>query len=118
MKECIKIFLVSILICGCSFGPKPSSKMEENLDFPDCLVRARAITYVAENKKTEKIGNLIVMLADEDVNIRMLSNKALERLTGVSFDFIANAPEQERDEAIEKWKNWWNNNKSNFISQK
>lgn len=114
MRKVPKIFLLCILISGCSFGPKPSSNPEENLEFPDNLVRARAITYIAEHKKTKHIKNLIDLLKDKDVNIRMLSNKALELITGESFGFVAYAPEQERDETIEEWLNWWENNKNNY----
>jgi HEAT repeat protein len=57
------------------------------------------------------ISALIEGLKDSDAADREIWNRYLILLTGLSFDFKPNESLEERDSAIQRWRQWWEKNK-------
>jgi len=60
----------------------------------------------------QAVPYLINALSDENEALRFYAGCALDSVTAQSFDFVSNAPPDERDKAIRRWKSWWGNGKS------
>jgi len=45
---------------------------------------------------------------------RYWANDSLKKLTGLDVGFVWNDPIEKRNEAIQKWKSWWEQNKVNY----
>ncbi|MFQ6041129.1 MAG: PA14 domain-containing protein [Candidatus Poribacteria bacterium] len=70
------------------------------------------IRNIAENALNSSIfrvapDSLIASLSHRNLEVRRLAIKQLEKLTGRRFDYIADAAEEQRQVAIEKWKRWF-----------
>lgn len=66
-----------------------------------------AVAKAAREDDRASIPNLILELESTDPAQRMLAIGALERLTGQTHGFEYWAPRPVRDEAIARWKAWW-----------
>lgn len=66
-----------------------------------------AVAQAARQEDRASIPNLILVLESSDPAQRMLAIGALERMTGQSLGYEYWAPRPVRDEAIARWKAWW-----------
>jgi hypothetical protein len=81
--------------------------------------RANAARILAKISQPWSVGDLIQLLADDDLEVRFHVAKALERLTdgqtqGVPADHWRDADEVTRSAALARWRTWWGDNKAAF----
>jgi hypothetical protein len=70
-------------------------------------VRA-AVARVIGNKSLKLGGELIDLLGDEKPSVREAAHAALVKLSkGADYGPAKNASDAERDEAVKKWRAWW-----------
>lgn len=86
----------------------------------DLSLRAYAATYLGRYGTAASVPYLIDALSDESVHVdaddkdpgmattRYRAALALRELTGENFGFVWNGPQDERDAAIYRWKDWLN----------
>jgi hypothetical protein len=76
------------------------------------LTRASARRKVDERPGMKQdIAALIEGLRDSNYEHRDMWNRHLILFTGLSFDFKPNGSLEERDAAIQRWRQWWQKNK-------
>lgn len=97
-----------------------------SLSDPDVDVRQRAAGALGEIRSFKAVGPLIACLKEKPMKnvmpgrwARFKSNavEALEKITGQSFgDYrkAASDPKDQGQEIIQKWQNWWQENKEKF----
>ena len=67
-----------------------------------------------KNKKSHRIEWLLDGLGHRDPAVRQSAAAELRRLTGQFFDFHYDLSKRERDEAENRWREWWAAHKKNF----
>ncbi|MCA9279200.1 MAG: HEAT repeat domain-containing protein [Phycisphaeraceae bacterium] len=90
-----------VVLVGCA---KPSTV---GLDSPVPSARIKATAVAAEEGDETAIPDLIRMLDSDDPLVRMMSQHALDRLTGETFGYSYADPESKRNEAIQRWASWY-----------
>jgi beta-lactamase regulating signal transducer with metallopeptidase domain len=95
----------------------------QSLIGPQTTLRADAAGYLGIHGNSTSIPYLIDALSDESVHVgvhyidrgmettRYWANDSLKKLTSQDFGFIWNDPKEKRDQAIQKWRTWWEQNK-------
>ncbi len=84
--------------------------------------RITAARLFARVARSWSIHDLIVLLGDEEPDIRFFAAKALGRITdGVLEDEIKptdwrDLPQEKREDALKKWHNWWEEHKGFYPS--
>jgi hypothetical protein len=81
--------------------------VERFLRDPDVDVRVNAMDAMAEQGNRKVIPDLIRALEDEDLRIRRVAGKSLYYITGKEFGYHAHAEAEARQEAISRWRDWW-----------
>ena len=85
------------------------------LSDPDYFVRYRSAEALGNIGSDQATAPLISSLSDPDVDVRQRAAEALEKITGRSFgDYRKTPSEPQRQEIIQKWQNWWEENKEEF----
>jgi HEAT repeat protein len=74
--------------------------------------RVEAAIALRQADAWEAVPRLIDALSDESEALRYYSASALKNITKQSFDFSSNAPPEERAKAVEQWRSWWKNGKT------
>lgn len=73
-----------------------------------------AAARVAGQKKTSLGEELIRLLEDRESEVQQAARQALVELSrGQDFGPLPNSPPADRDEAIRRWRAWWNHQKAN-----
>ena len=98
--------LVPALLLGCGGGRKLT--LEQKMDSAAGVERAQAVMAIGERKDWTAIPYVIGRLEDDDVSVRVLAKETLREMTGRDFGYNAYGPEDERREAVQRWKAWWN----------
>jgi len=95
----------------------------QSLIGPQYTLRAFAARYLGSHGNTNSVPYLIDALSDESVHVgidyidrgmnttRYWANDSLKKLTGEEFGFIWDDTKEKRDETIQKWQKWWEQNK-------
>jgi type II secretory pathway component GspD/PulD (secretin)/beta-lactamase regulating signal transducer with metallopeptidase domain len=119
------------LLVGEFFGNPPRHhEIDLNLIYqsligPQAALRLLSAQYLGRYGNSSSIPYLIDALSDEsrvvgydifidgDVmnTVRYWANDSLKKLTGKDFGFIWDDPKDKRNEAIQRWQQWWDNNK-------
>lgn len=86
---------------GCS-GPG----LKAGFDSPDPASELHAIAPAVARSDQAAIPDLIRLLESDDPAVRMLSCRALERLTGQTLGYEFSAPPSARRDAIARWQAW------------
>lgn len=76
--------------------------LADNVDF----VRYEAASQLGSLGSKAGYGVLVEGLESERVEYRYKCFEALRELTGHTFGYVHNAPQEERAEAVKKWKGW------------
>ncbi|MFN7022229.1 MAG: HEAT repeat domain-containing protein [Phycisphaerales bacterium] len=87
---------------GCAGVPD-----EASFSRPDPSARLKAIQAAAVSDDQESLRELIKCLESDDPAERMLAIRALERRTGQTFGYDHSARRGARDEAVERWVEWY-----------
>lgn len=66
--------------------------------------RARAVVKLAEAGDVSAVHRLVELLDDDDAAVRMYAILALQRLTGQSYGYAYYGSQQQRSEAIQRWR--------------
>lgn len=69
--------------------------------------RLDAITKAAEQHDESAIPDLITMLESDDPVVRMAALRTLQLLTGQTLGYDYAAPEWERRDKVQAWKQWY-----------
>lgn len=87
----------------------------EKPEEPRRIVAARIVADVAQPRR---IGELVVLLEDQNPEVRYHAARGLERLTGRDQGLTAEAWKADsaevRDAAYQKWREWWTANSDKF----
>jgi hypothetical protein len=75
---------------------------------PDATVRRNLVTALGYADMDEALPGLVICLEDSDPDVRHEAIDALFFRTGEDFGFQPDAPEEEREEALKKWRRWLN----------
>ena len=81
-------------------------KVQEGFDSPSPSKRLDAIAQSAVQDDQESRVQLVEMLSSTDQTERMLAIRALEKREGTTLDYNHAAPQWERLEAIERWREY------------
>jgi len=85
------------------------------LSDPDGEVRRNAADALGVLRAKEAVPELIKLLSDPQEWLGWRAAQALERITGESFgDIYAVDSDATRQEVIQKWLEWWEENKEKF----
>jgi len=95
--------LALALLAGCS---DPGSAVGFNEKDP--AARFRATRQAAQTNDKDSIPALIQRLESDDPAERMLAIHTLNRLTGQTLGYDHAAPRDDRDVAIGRWADWYN----------
>jgi len=93
--------VASMLACAGCIPPEP-----RGLDSPDPSARLAAISEAGVRGDEAAIPDLIEQLESNDPGARMLSIRALERITGQTLGYDHADPWWVRAPAVERWKRW------------
>ena len=102
MKSVV-VSLGLVLAAGCVPIPK-------GFDSPEPAARIDAAAAAAGDSDTGKIPELIVLLDSDDPATRLIGILALERLTGQRQGYDHAAGLEERELAVVRWVEWYNEN--------
>ncbi len=79
-------------------------RLGPNIADPDPAVKIPAIKRIADAGDMSQVPQLIDALQDPDPAVRFFAAEALQRLTGRRHGFQADAPQEQRDEAVTRWR--------------
>jgi hypothetical protein len=71
------------------------------------LSRKKWLGWWAEHKKTDRVAWLLEGLSHRSPEIRFASSEELRLITGEYFGYHFDLPKREREEARERWQQWW-----------
>lgn len=69
-------------------------------------VRITAIAQAGREKDAQSVPLLVDRLEDDDADVRLFAQQALDRITGQSFGYSYYAAPAERLAAVERWRAW------------
>jgi hypothetical protein len=69
--------------------------------------RKKWLAWWAEHKKTDRVAWLLEGLSHRSAEIRFASSEELRLITGEYFGYHFDLPKREREEARERWQQWW-----------
>ncbi|MGC9454491.1 MAG: HEAT repeat domain-containing protein [Phycisphaerae bacterium] len=88
---------------GCD---SPGGNLYQRLQHEDPSVRIEAMRQAAEAKDMAAAPYIVEQLNDSDADVRMFAIISLEKITGRRLGYQHYAPAAQRDEAIERWRQW------------
>lgn len=75
---------------------------------PDSTVKIQAIKRAAEEKDRAQTAEMVASLESDDPAVRLYAIQGLQRLCGQDFGYRFYAEPEQRRPAVEKWKQWLN----------
>lgn len=97
---------------GCS-----SPARSADFDSPDPVDRSLAAERAVSAGDRSAVPELITMLGSSDPAVRMIAQRSLERLTGLSHGYDHAAPELQRRAAIGRWVAWYESESGVSVSE-
>lgn len=101
VNQLVVLLFLGVVVSGCA---RPSSR---GLDSPLPSARVVATAEAAQNGNLEAVPVLIRALRSDDPLVRMVSQRALDRLTGQTFGYSYADSESKREKAIDRWVIWY-----------
>lgn len=95
--------VLMLLPVGCA---DQSERILADLQSSNPNVRMRGAVRAGQTSNKAAVPLLVDRLEDNDEGVRFVSIKALERITGQTFDYRYESSAQERRDAIERWRQW------------
>ncbi len=86
------------------------------LTAPDGATRLKAAKSLTKLAKPSTIPALIKALLDSTSEVRGQACEALEKIAGLTFDYVDIAPEAVRKESVRQWLTWWQANKAAILA--
>jgi HEAT repeat protein len=87
----------------------------ESLEDMNTEVRGQAAVTLGEYGNKKAVGPLIRAMDDEDVSrIQLYITDALAKLTGEENEFDVDASEEDQEEALQIWRDWWVENQGKY----
>jgi len=97
---------VSAIILLAATGGCSGPGLQAGFGSPDPASELHAIAPAVAKNDPAALPDLIRLLESDDPAVRMLSYRALERLTGQTLGYEFSAPLPARQEAIARWQTW------------
>jgi hypothetical protein len=69
--------------------------------------RKKWLAWWEQHKKTDRVAWLLEGLSHRSPEIRFASSEELRLITGEYFGYHFDLPKREREEARERWQQWW-----------
>lgn len=91
---------IGLVLTGTGCSP---SALDGGFESPNPAAQLYAIEDAARSGDREAIPDIVASLDSDDPAVRLVAIGALEALTGETLGYEADAPEFERDAAIERW---------------
>lgn len=101
------ILMAACLVAGGCF-PRESP----SIDALDPMASIPAIQKAAETNDQRAIPALVTQLNNDDPAIRFYAFRALQRMTGNTFDYRYYDDVDQRRPAVQRWQNWLKQRKS------
>jgi HEAT repeat protein len=103
----IAVFPVRGLALALAMTPVACTPIPKGFDSPEPAARMEAALDAAARGDRDAIPHLIALLDSDDPATRLVAIGSLERLTGQTLGYHYAAPEREREEAVERWVEWY-----------
>jgi hypothetical protein len=100
------VCLLAAAMAGCA-SPPEKGVVDDNPS-----VRIRAIKRATEDKSIRIVKDLVDQLGDDDPAVRFYAIQGIIRITGEDRGFRYYAPLNQRQQAVERWKQWVRENES------
>ncbi len=97
------ILLFVFLVSGCQPG---TSDIYKSFEDEDPLVRALAARQAGALKDERAIPYLVDRLSDAEPEVRFFSIISLEKITGKKMGYNYYDPPEQRQKAVDRWRNW------------
>jgi hypothetical protein len=81
--------------------------LEEGLEDPHRLVRYEAATGLLMRQQWQAIPVLFEGLEDDDPAVRLNCHRILAEATSEDFGFVASAHADQRHDAVQRWRSWY-----------
>jgi HEAT repeat protein len=94
------ILFVLLAVAGCA-QPKGRGLVDDDASF-----KIPAIKAAVERNDADAIPDLVAALNDDDAAVRFYAIQGLRRLTGQTFDYRFYDDEPQRQQAVQRWKQW------------
>jgi hypothetical protein len=91
-------------------------KVRMLLKNPRIETRAPALRLVCSYGQKDSIGDLIESLADPDYGMRKLAFETLRVRAGMDLGYQPGLGEAARGEAIQRWRQWWQENSRTIVA--
>ncbi len=100
--------LAALPVCvpGCGGNKTIDGSVYERLQHEDPSVRINAVMEAAETNGDNAVPLLVDRLTDQEVMVQVFSARALRRITGQDFGWNAWESFENREAAVEKWRDW------------
>jgi hypothetical protein len=96
-------FLASVgLLAGTGCGPSPV----KDINNPDPSGSIPAMEMAADRRDWRAVAPMVKDLESDDPAIRFYAIEGLRRITGKTFGFHYYEDEAQRQEAVDRWKQW------------
>lgn len=95
------IVILAVGMIGCRPGP-PRRPLAD----ADPIFLIPAIKQAAAKDRSEEVPRLIELLDSEDAAVRLYASMALREMTGQTLGYTSYAPIEQREEAVERWRQW------------
>lgn len=92
-------------------------QIPEGFDSPEPAARIGAAADAAGTNDTEAIPDLIMLLDSDDPASRLIAIVSLRRITGLTLGYDHAAPLEEREPAVVRWVEWYNENADALYQQ-
>ncbi|MDQ7012623.1 MAG: hypothetical protein Q9O74_01850 [Planctomycetota bacterium] len=103
----IRSVLILGMVLGVGSGCVPIPK---GFDSPEPAARIAAAVEATASGDIEAVPDLIALLDSDDPATRLVSITALRRLTGQTLGYDHAAPFAEREAAVGRWVEWYDQN--------
>ncbi len=105
MRAISKEAWVTLALCGLMVGCGTTSVYQQ-IRAEDPSQRIEAIVRAGNQKDTQALVHLVERLSDVEPAVRLAAAVALEKITGRTMGYEYYAPVEQRDRAIERWREY------------
>ncbi|MBI4582429.1 MAG: hypothetical protein HY717_00150 [Planctomycetes bacterium] len=108
---CVCLILGS---CRSTYEP-PTGDLSLDLNHRDPIVRSNAAVEAAEEKRLDLFPQLLKNLRHPNGEVRLFTGAAIRKLSGQDFNYKAYGTTQEQEEAISRYQDWLEKQRSRHL---
>ncbi len=100
----LSLGLAACAAWGCTDFTHPS--LAQRLQADDPNVRIQAVVEAGKAKDPQAVPYLVDRLQDREGDVRFFAILALKQITGQTLDYNYWDPQDRRDQAVQRWREW------------